>query len=42
MAGNSSRIHEKIQIHFEISFASLTDSIKHFDQPKLITDWLTG
>ena len=23
MAGNSSRIHEKIQIHFEINFVSL-------------------
>ena len=24
------RIHEKIQIHFEINFISLPDSIKHF------------
>ena len=48
MAGNSSRIHEK---HVEISFASLTDSIKHFDQPNnrlidwladLLTEWLSG
>ena len=51
MAGNSSRIHEKIQIHFEISFASLTDSIKHSDWPTnrlidwladLLTEWLSG
>ena len=52
MAGNSSRIHEKIQIHFEISFASLTDSItKHFDWRNnrlidwladLLTEWLSG
>ena len=27
MAGNSSRILEKIQIHFEINFVSLKDSI---------------
>ena len=27
MAGNSSRIPEKIQIHFEINFVSLTDSV---------------
>ena len=27
MAGNSSSIREKIQIHFEINFASLTDSV---------------
>ena len=27
MAGNSSRILEKIQIHFEINFVSLNDSI---------------
>ena len=31
MAGNSSRTHEKIRLHFEISFGSLTDSIKYFD-----------
>ena len=31
MAGNSSRIHEKIQIHFGINFVSLIDSIKHFE-----------
>ena len=51
MAGNSSRIHEKIQIHFEISFALLTNSIKHFDWPNnrlidwladLLTEWLSG
>ena len=51
MAGNSSRIHEKIQIHFEIRFASLTDSIRHFDWPNnrlidwladLLTEWLSG
>ena len=39
MAGNFSRIHEKIQIHFETNFASLTDSVKHFDWPTMI-DWL--
>ena len=31
ITGNSSWIHEKIQIHFEIKFVSLTDSIKHFE-----------
>ena len=31
MAGNSSRICEKIQIHFELNFVSLTDSVKHFE-----------
>ena len=50
MAGNSSRIHEKIQIHFETNFASLTYSGKHFDWPTirlidwladLLTEWLT-
>ena len=51
MAGNSSRIHEKIQIHFETNFASLTDSVKHFDWltvrlidwlADLLTEWLSG
>ena len=32
MAANSSRILEKIQIHFEINFvSSLNDSIQHFE-----------
>ena len=31
MAANSSRILEKIQIHFEINFVSLNDSIQHFE-----------
>ena len=51
MAGNSSRTHEKIRLHFEISFGSLTDSIKYFDWPNnrlidwladLLTEWLSG
>ena len=41
MAGNSSRIHEKIQIHFDTNFASLTDSVKHFDWRTIrLIDWL--
>ena len=31
MAGNSSRIPEKIQINFEINFVPLTDSINFFE-----------
>ena len=31
MAANSSRILEKIQIHFEINFVSLNDSIQQFE-----------
>ena len=31
MAANSSRILEKIQIHFEINFVPLNDSIQHFE-----------
>ena len=51
MAGNSSRTHEKIRLHFEISFGPLTDSIKYFDWPNnrlidwladLLTEWLSG